>query len=43
MQVFLAGYGQGVSDAKKLRILTLAILPTPFIEGTTIGSRAAAA
>jgi NADP-dependent 3-hydroxy acid dehydrogenase YdfG len=43
MQWFLAGYGQRVSDAKQLGIRMLAILPVQFIEGTTIGSRAAAA
>jgi len=40
MQWFLAGYGQKVSDAKKLGIRMLAVLPRP-IDGTTIGARAA--
>jgi NADP-dependent 3-hydroxy acid dehydrogenase YdfG len=40
MQWFLASYGQKVSDAKKLGIRMLAVLPRP-IDGTTIGARAA--
>jgi len=43
MQWLLAGYAQKVSDAKKLGIRMLAVLPTQLIEGTTIGARAAAA
>lgn len=43
MQWLLAGYAQKVSDAKKLGIRTLAVLPKQLIEGTTIGARAAAA
>ena len=42
MQWFLAGYAQKVSDAKKLGIRVLAVLPKQLIEGTTIGARAAA-
>jgi Enoyl-(Acyl carrier protein) reductase len=42
MQWFLADYAQKVSNAKKLGIRFLAVLPRP-IEGTTIGARAAAA
>ena len=42
MQWFLAAYAQKVSDAKKLGIRILAVLPRP-IEGTTIGARAAEA
>jgi hypothetical protein len=40
MQWFLASYGQKVSDAKKLGIRMLAVLPRP-IDGTTNGARAA--
>jgi len=40
MQWFLASYAQKVSDAKKLGIRMLAVLPRP-IDGTTIGARAA--
>jgi hypothetical protein len=43
MQWFLAGYAQKLSDARQLGIRTLAVLPKQFIEGTTIGARAAAA
>jgi len=43
MQWLLAGYAQNVSDAKKLGIRMLAVLPDQLIEGTTIGARAAAA
>lgn len=43
MQWLLAGYAQKVSDARKLGIRALAVLPRQFIEGTTIGARAAAA
>jgi hypothetical protein len=43
MQWLLAGYAQRVSDAKKLGIRMLAVLPDQLIEGTTIGARAAAA
>jgi NAD(P)-dependent dehydrogenase (short-subunit alcohol dehydrogenase family) len=43
MQWLLAGYAQKVSDAKKLGIRTIAVLPKQLIEGTTIGARAAAA
>ena len=42
MQWFLAAYAQKVSDAKKLGIRMLAVLPRP-IHGTTIGARAAEA
>jgi len=42
MQWFLAGYAQKVSEAKKLGIRVLAVLPKQLIEGTTIGVRAAA-
>lgn len=42
MEWFLADYAQKVSDAKKLGIRFLAVLPRP-IEGTTIGTRAASA
>jgi NAD(P)-dependent dehydrogenase (short-subunit alcohol dehydrogenase family) len=42
MQWFLAGYAQKVSDAKKLGIRVVAVLPKQLIEGTTIGTRAAA-
>jgi NAD(P)-dependent dehydrogenase (short-subunit alcohol dehydrogenase family) len=42
MQWFLAGYAQKVSDAKKLGIRVIAVLPKQLIEGTTIGTRAAA-
>ena len=42
MQWLLAGYAQQVSDAKKLGIRVLAVLPKQLIEGTTIGARAAA-
>ncbi len=42
MQWFLASYAQKVSDAKKLGIRVLAVLPRP-IDGTTIGARAAEA
>jgi hypothetical protein len=40
MQWFLASYAQKVSDAKKLGIRMLAVLPRP-IDGTAIGARAA--
>jgi hypothetical protein len=40
MQWFLASYAQKVSDAKKLGIRMLAVLPRP-IDGTSIGARAA--
>jgi len=40
MQWFLASYAQKVSDAKRLGIRMLAVLPRP-IDGTTIGARAA--
>jgi NAD(P)-dependent dehydrogenase (short-subunit alcohol dehydrogenase family) len=43
MQWLLAGYAQRVSDAKKLGIRMLAVLPDQLIEATTIGARAAAA
>ena len=43
MQWWLTGYAQKLSDAKQLGIRTLAVLPKQFIEGTTIGARAAAA
>jgi NAD(P)-dependent dehydrogenase (short-subunit alcohol dehydrogenase family) len=43
MQWLLAGYAQKVSNAKNLGIRTLAVLPKQFIEGTTIGARAAEA
>ena len=42
MEWLLADYAQKVSNAKKLGIRFLAVLPRP-IEGTTIGARAAAA
>lgn len=42
MQWLLAGYAQSVSDAKKLGIRTLAVLPKQLIEGTTIAAVAAA-
>lgn len=40
MQWFLASYAQKVSDAKKLGIRLVAVLPR-FIEGTTIGAQGA--
>jgi len=43
MQWLLAGYAQKVSDAKKLGIRVIAVLPKQLVEGTTIGARAAAA
>ncbi len=43
MQWWLAGYAQRVSDAKKLGLRVLAVLPDQLIEGTTIGANAAAA
>jgi NAD(P)-dependent dehydrogenase (short-subunit alcohol dehydrogenase family) len=43
MQWLLAGYAQKASDAKKLGIRTLAVVPKQLIEGTMIGARAAAA
>jgi NADP-dependent 3-hydroxy acid dehydrogenase YdfG len=43
MQWLLASYAQKVSDARKLGIRMLAVLPVQFIEGTAIGARAAAA
>jgi hypothetical protein len=42
MEWFLADYAQKVSNAKKLGIRFLAVLPRP-IEGTTIRARASAA
>ena len=42
MQWFLAGYAQKVSEAKKLGIRVVAVLPKQLIEGTRIGARAAA-
>ena len=42
MQWWLADYAQKVSDAKKLGIRTLAVLPKQLIEGTTIAARASA-
>jgi NAD(P)-dependent dehydrogenase (short-subunit alcohol dehydrogenase family) len=42
MQWLMAGYAQKVSDARKLGIRIMAVLPTQLIEGTTIGMRAAA-
>ncbi len=42
MQWFLAGYAQKVSDARKLGIRVLAVLPKQLIEGTIIAARAAA-
>ncbi|HET9157803.1 MAG TPA: SDR family oxidoreductase [Myxococcaceae bacterium] len=42
MQWFLAGYAQKVSDAKKLGIRVVAVLPKQLIENTAIGARAAA-
>ena len=43
MQWLLAGYAQQVSDAKKLGIRFLAVLPKQLIEGTQIGADASAA
>jgi NAD(P)-dependent dehydrogenase (short-subunit alcohol dehydrogenase family) len=43
MQWLLAGYAQKVSDARKLGIRTLAVLPKQLIEGTAIAARASAA
>ena len=43
MQWLLAGYAGRVSEAKKLGIRTLAVLPKQLIEGTTIAAQAAAA
>ncbi len=43
MQWLLAGYAQKVSDAKKLGIRVVAVLPKQLIEGTTIAARASAA
>jgi NAD(P)-dependent dehydrogenase (short-subunit alcohol dehydrogenase family) len=43
MQWLLTGYAQKVSDAKKLGIRAVAVLPKQLIEGTTIGMNAAAA
>ncbi|HEX4385810.1 MAG TPA: SDR family oxidoreductase [Myxococcales bacterium] len=40
MQWLLAGYAQKVSDARKLGIRTVAVLPDQLIEGTAIGARA---
>ena len=42
MQWLLAGYAQKVSDARKLGLRVVAVLPRQLIEGTTIGARAAA-
>ncbi|MFY9718701.1 MAG: SDR family oxidoreductase, partial [Candidatus Cybelea sp.] len=42
MQWFMAEYAQEVSDAKKLGIRFLAVLPRQLIEGTEIGATAAA-
>jgi NADP-dependent 3-hydroxy acid dehydrogenase YdfG len=43
MQWLLASYAQRQSDARKLGIRTIAVLPTQFIEGTEIGDAAATA
>src|SRR5262249_21130805 len=43
MQWFLASYAQRLSDARKLGIRTIALLPTQLIEGTKIGDAAATA
>jgi NAD(P)-dependent dehydrogenase (short-subunit alcohol dehydrogenase family) len=43
MQWLLAGYAQKLSDAKKLGIRTVAVLPKQLIEGTAIGASAATA
>jgi NADP-dependent 3-hydroxy acid dehydrogenase YdfG len=43
MQWLLAAYTQRLSDARKLGIRAIAVLPTQFIEGTEIGHAAAAA
>jgi NAD(P)-dependent dehydrogenase (short-subunit alcohol dehydrogenase family) len=43
MQWLMAGYAQRVSDARKLGIRAIAVLPTQLIEGTRIGHAAAAA
>src|SRR5262249_38782699 len=43
MQWLLAGYAQRVSDARKLGIRGVAVLPRQLIAGTTIGATAAAA
>ncbi len=40
MQWWLAGYAQKVSNAKKLGLRFLAVLPKQLIEGTAIGARA---
>jgi NAD(P)-dependent dehydrogenase (short-subunit alcohol dehydrogenase family) len=42
MQWMLASYAQKESDARKLGIRTIAVLPTQLIEGTKIAERAAA-
>jgi NAD(P)-dependent dehydrogenase (short-subunit alcohol dehydrogenase family) len=42
MQWFMAEYAQEVSDAKKLGIRFFAVLPLQLIEGTVIGTTAAA-
>jgi NAD(P)-dependent dehydrogenase (short-subunit alcohol dehydrogenase family) len=42
MQWFMADYAQDVSDAKKLGIRFFAVLPRQLIEGTEIGTAAAA-
>ncbi len=43
MQWLLASYAQRESDARKLGIRAIAVLPTQFIEGTKIGDAAATA
>ncbi len=43
MQWLLAGYAQKISDAKKLGIRTIAVLPKQLIVGTNTGGRASAA
>jgi hypothetical protein len=42
MQWFMAEYAQEVSDARKLGIRFFAVLPRQLIEGTEIGTTAAA-
>jgi NAD(P)-dependent dehydrogenase (short-subunit alcohol dehydrogenase family) len=42
MQWWLASYAQKVSDAKRLGIRTLAVLPRQLLLGTAIGARASA-
>jgi hypothetical protein len=43
MQMFLAGYLQSASDARRLGIRFVALAPRAFLAGTPIGEAAAAA